>query len=449
MAKTLQSKPPQNNERTAVHQKNIQADSLSEKMELERLGLEDELASSTDMQANQLYNPNLQTLQRQKLAEHIGQLQGNQHLQTMMRSLSRHTSADGLVQRHPEGAGLSINEDAAVADIEDPGVLRPGSVGTSAGGVGDTSGGPAPTTTGPTDTASTTNEAPSPAVGPEGASTTPATDTSSTGAMSLSTAQQVLAKSFGGIQEIVPGNIVLLADRAATWRRYDEVNRGRNNPYANRAWQDGDAQQYIPGLEGFADAGTVYVNQQTPLVTATAHEILHNNTAGDFRSTVGETINEGTTEFLAKKAVTAAGIPLGTAVAYPNQVSFVTRLIGLVGESTLTTAYFGGAGILVEAYEAFHGSGSFSILRGFAEALNVTAADPLLQPPSAAQKIAALNSILDEWWVSGNDMSAMIGIIRSANAAELDAIRTAIRPRITELTSIGQRTQLRVALGTV
>ena len=443
MAKTHQPSQSRNTERTTVQPSKKQNDNLPVWKDMDKQGIEDDLTISADLQASQLNNPDFQTLQRQKFAEHVGHVQGNQHLQTVMRSISRQKPGNGLLQRHPEGAGLSINEDEAVDNIEDPGILRPGSPGAAAGG-GETSAGPV--TAPPTPT---TGEETSPAVGPEGASTTPATGTTTTGAMSLTTAQKVLAQSFGGIHEIVPGNIVLLADRAATWRRYDEVNRGRNNPYANRAWRDGDAQQYIPGLEGFADAGTVYVNQQTPLVTATAHEILHNNTAGDFRGTVGETINEGTTEFLAKKAITAAGIPLGTAVAYPNQVNFVTKLMGLVGEGTLTSAYFGGAGILVEAYEAFHGRDSFIILRGFAEALNITAADPLLRTPSTEQKIAALNSILDEWWVSGDDMSAMIGIIKSASATELEAIRTAIRPRITELTSIGQRTQLRVALGTV
>jgi hypothetical protein len=443
MAKETQSIPKPATDRASTRPKPSAQDTANPQGALEWLDLESELSASTGQQADRLGNPNLQAVQRQGLADRIGRVQGNQHLQQVLRVVSRRAATGGRVQRHAEGAGLSVNKDAAVNQIESPGTLSPASPGAAPAGTGAPAAAAA-------EAAPVTGEAPAPAVGPEAAGTAPATGTAATGAMSLATAQQVLTQSYGGMTTIVPGNIVLLADRPATWTRYDEVNRGRNNPYANRPWQDGDAQQYIPGLDGFADGGTVYVNQQTELTTATAHEILHNNTAGDFRSTVGETINEGTTEFLAKKAVVAAGIPLSTtAVAYPTQVSFVEKLIALVGEGTLTSAYFGGAGILVEAYEAYHGDDSFTILRGFAEALNTTAADPLLQPPSTEQKIAALNSILDEWWVSGNDMSAMIGIIRTASGAELEAIRTAIQPRITELSDIGQRTQLRVALGTV
>jgi hypothetical protein len=267
--------------------------------------------------------------------------------------------------------------------------------------------------------------------------------------MSLTTAQTVLQTAYGGIHQIVPGNIVLLDGQAPLWAAYDRINLGRNNTYVtpHRAWQNGDAQSCIPGLQGFADSdtNTVYVNRQTALVTATAHEMLHINTAADFRAAVGETVNEGTTEYLARKAVTAAGVALGDVQAYPQQRAIVEQIIGVVGEATLTQSYFGGAPTLINAFNALQGPGKFAQLRPLAEALDAVHAAQLLHPPSAAEKIAKINAILDSWWVSDDDIEAIRSICH-AKPADLPTIRAAIEPRATDLTSIGQRTTLRAIL---
>ncbi|NJN54639.1 MAG: hypothetical protein HC804_07700 [Anaerolineae bacterium] len=269
--------------------------------------------------------------------------------------------------------------------------------------------------------------------------------------MSLSQAQTVLQSSFGSVHTIVPGSIVLIDGRPALWARYDQINLGRTNAHVtpNRPWQNGDAQTYIPGLEGFADNGTVYVNKQSPLPTVTAHEMLHNNTAADFRGKVGETINEGSTEYLALKALNAAGIPTtGGAVAYPTQVGIVRKLIDVVGESTLISAYFGGADSLIESYNTLQGWLGFALLKPAAEALNTAVTDILLTPPTTEQKVAIINSFLDGW-VSDEDLDHIQMVVNSAGSGEKTAIASAIQPRIKELWSIGQRTRLRVILGTV
>jgi hypothetical protein len=141
-------------------------------------------------------------------------------------------------------------------------------------------------------------------------------------------------------------------------------------------------------LDGFADKGTVYVNQTTTLATATAHEMLHNNTAAGFRAAVGETINEGSTEYLALKALKDSSIPLSTGVAYPNEVAFVTKLIGLVTEATLISAYFGGANTLIDAFDKKQGTGKFASMKTYAEAKNYTEAGKIIDAPSAAAKSA-------------------------------------------------------------
>jgi hypothetical protein len=315
------------------------------------------------------------------------------------------------VQRHPAGASLSVNENqsAVVSEVTSPRPLAP-----ATGGATDTTVAPAT---------------------PE--------------AMSLSRAQEVLTASFGSVKTIVPGSIVMLDGRPALWAKYDQISKGRNNALAApaRPWQDGDAERYIPTLEGFADNGTVYVNKNTPLPTATAHEMLHNNTAADYRGRVGETVNEGTTEYLAIKALTAAGVAVGDP-AYPDQRMIVGQLIRLVGEDTLIQSYFGGADLLINTYALLKGNLLWYAFRAHAEALRQEETELFTRPPSTQERIDMCNKFMDGW-VSDEDLDAIETIYKVSSEADKGAIRAALRPRISDLWSIGQRTRLRVILNTV
>ena len=187
----------------------------------------------------------------------------------------------------------------------------------------------------------------------------------------------------------------------------------------------------------------VYVNGQTTLTSAMAHEMLHMNTHEDFRGKVGETINEGSTEHLALKSLSEAGVPMSTGVAYPDEVAIVRRLIDIVGERVLINAYFNGPDILVTEYARYYGFMMWPVLKAAAEAKNQAMLTPLLSPPSAATRIAIINGLLDGW-VSDDDIEAIKNVYRAAEEADQRTIRTAIKPRIAELWSIGQRTHLRV-----
>ena len=177
------------------------------------------------------------------------------------------------------------------------------------------------------------------------------------GAMSLAGAESILQGAFGGIKKIVPGSVVILADQKACADKYDEVciADGIINPDTGVVWAPGDCAKADAAAgvqtEGFAWKGVVYVNGKTTLVTATAHEILHNNTASGFRDKVGETFNEGVTEFLARKALKASGVKVPSVTAYPKQVELTKLLIDFVTEDTVTNAYFGGPDTLVKAFE--------------------------------------------------------------------------------------------------
>ncbi len=144
--------------------------------------------------------------------------------------------------------------------------------------------------------------------------------------MSLASAQKILQGSLGGLKTIVPGTIEVLADQAACSRKYDEVcmadgiTRPDGSPWAMGDCAKDDIAAGVQ-TEGFAWKGVVYVNGATTLVTATAHEILHNNADSGFRGKVGETFNEGTTEFLARDALKQVGVKVPSVTAYPEQVS--------------------------------------------------------------------------------------------------------------------------------
>ena len=121
--------------------------------------------------------------------------------------------------------------------------------------------------------------------------------------------------------------------------------------------------------EGFAWKGVVYVNGATTLVTATAHEILHNNAVSNFRSTVGETFNEGVTETLARKALTDAGVKVPSVTAYSAQVNLTKMLVDLVGIDVVEKGYFENVQELVRMYNR-KGSSTWKKAVEAAEALD-------------------------------------------------------------------------------
>lgn len=218
------------------------------------------------------------------------------------------------------------------------------------------------------------------------------------GAMSLASAQKILQGEYGDVKTIVTGTIQILADQPACSAKYDEVCIAAGIQHGDRLWKAGDcaANDAAMGvqIEGFEFNGIVYVNGKTTLVTATAHEILHSNTAADFRAAVGETFNEGVTETLARKSLTAAGITVPSVTAYPAQIKITDKLKALVSEAVLRTAYFGGSASLIAKYEELKGAGTWAILKAHAEALDeakVTAAIDAakIEPATAPTPTAA------------------------------------------------------------
>ena len=364
---------------------------------------------------------------------------GGGALSDNLRRITGNHAAEGtlnrkLIQRHPEGAAMSDDPDAASQELIDPPDLDASQMAA--------------------EPLAPEAEAPDGGTAPEAGGTPgPAPKApASPAAMTLSKAQTVLDQSYGNIHKMVPGNITFVEGQPALWAKYDEVclRDKCTNPHTNKAWKTGDAQASIPGLQGFADkgTGTVYVNHYNPLPTATAHEMLHLNTASDFRTAVGETINEGMTEHLALNALTAAGIPTtgtGGAQAYPMQREAVAALAGLVGEDVMVNAYFKGSATLVDTYEALHGKGTWAALKTAMEGLDKSVYEPLLKPPSTEQRIAAINGLLDGGPTPHN-VEVIENMLRTPGT-DLNAVGAAIRPRLKDIADPGAKRRIMNALG--
>jgi hypothetical protein len=384
---------------------------------------------------------------------------GNAFVQRMIsgREVS-HSKSPAQIQRHPPGAGITTDTGAAASQVQNPRPARPSdghvtqesseAAPSSATAGGDTAPSStaspqAPETTGATQAPPSQGTVLAAAEGP----TAPAPAT--TLAMDSPTAQRILTENFGSVTTIVPVTTILLDDNAATWTRYDEVNRGRTNPFVtpNRPWRDGDAQAAYPaGLNGFADGGTIYVNKQTTSPTTTCHEMLHSNTAADFRGKVGEAINEGATQYLTIKALTAEGIALPASIPYATQVGIVRKLVDVVGEGILISAYFGGADPLIAAFNSLQGASMFTVLKIFLDAQEWSTAEIFLTPPSTQQRIRAINALLD-FWVGDADLDQIESIVSAAGDSDLAAIREGVKPNITTIMSVGQRMRLWMILG--
>ena len=429
-----------------------------------------------------LPNPQLRTQQFSA----IQQRRGNAYAARVARQLQH-----GAIQRHPPGTELLPHAGAADEQVQDPAsapapeTADPSTPATPAPAEnGSTAPTPAdntpavqppavdsadpstPATPAPAENEST---APPPAVQPpavDSADTTPTAPAAPTPApatpvagatLQLAYSQNALQQAFGGVaaKPIIQGNITIVVGEAAILAAYDTANIGRHNAVTNAPWVAGDAVRNFKNqgsrLNGFADAGRIWIDSTTTDPTTTVHEMLHINTASTFRATVGEVINEGMTERLAVQAVSAQGSSVvGSENTYAPQRNVVNKLIAIVGERTMQQAYFNGGQTFIEVYNRLMGSNSFTALKRLLDPLPplYTAADAVLQAPSASQRIATINALLD-WWVSDNDLTIVQGVFSAANEADRESIRQAIQPRITSLNNTGQRARLRAILGVV
>lgn len=144
----------------------------------------------------------------------------------------------------------------------------------------------------------------------------------------------VLQDSYKDYVTEIKGGSVKVLEQAPFQVEYDKIYGE-----TQYSWE----QYIVPGpgnLEGFAYENVNYINKDIGSVDVVPHEMLHNNDHDDWTPFAGSETNEGTTEYLTIKAVTAAGYTASH--SYPDQEGIVQELVKMTSEDLLMKAYFKG-----------------------------------------------------------------------------------------------------------
>jgi hypothetical protein len=185
--------------------------------------------------------------------------------------------------------------------------------------------------------------------------------------MDLTTGQAVLSGAFGEIKSITAGTIQIL-DQAAFQAAYDRIYGA--GPYS---WTAYVAPRY-GSLNGFAYDGVNYINRASAGLHTVVHEMLHNNTAADWRGVVGSRWDEGTTEVLTQDACARVAEP--APVCYPGESPVVREAIAQgLSQDDLTSAYLtGGAQAKVADWVDAHCTENWAAIKAHMEANDWAAA---------------------------------------------------------------------------
>jgi len=190
--------------------------------------------------------------------------------------------------------------------------------------------------------------------------------------MDLATGEAVLSGAFGDVVSITAGSIQLL--QAPEFQAaYDRIYGG-----GQYSW----AAYVVPrygSLNGFAHDGVNYINLASAGLHTIVHEMLHNNTAADWRGVVGSRWDEGTTEVLTKEACAKIAEPAPT--CYPGESPVVDEAIAQgLPRADLREAYFnGGAQSKVADWVDANCTENWAAVKGYMEANQWAAARAGLQ----------------------------------------------------------------------
>jgi hypothetical protein len=154
--------------------------------------------------------------------------------------------------------------------------------------------------------------------------------------LDLASGEKVLTNAFGAVKKIVQGKIEVL-DPAKFQEAYDKI-------YGQTQWSwDKYVKPTYGSLNGFAYDGVNYINTGSAGLHTVVHEMLHNNTAVDWRGVVGSRFDEGTTEVLTQEACKKLQVDAPT--CYPGESPVVRALLATgLSLDVLVEAYLvGGA----------------------------------------------------------------------------------------------------------
>jgi hypothetical protein len=264
-------------------------------------------------------------------------------------------TTDGGTGETTEG-GTPGPTDGGTAEETDGGTPGPTDGGTP-GGVGEKEQAPDPSKAGP--------------IAPETTKALPEHPPKPQLAMDLASGEAVLKNAFGSLKTIVPGKIEIL-DPDAFKAAYDKIYGA-----GNYSWDKYVKPKY-GSLNGFAYDGTNYINKASAGLHTVVHEMLHNNTAGDWTPFVGSRWNEATTEVLTQEACAKLGVD--APVCYPGESPVVREAIASgLPLANLEEAYLkGGAKEKVGDWVDANCKENWAAVKGYMEANNWAAAKAAL-----------------------------------------------------------------------
>jgi hypothetical protein len=313
--------------------------------ELEKLVMD----SSVDGQGGALGNPAISTPQRQYMARHIGQVQGNRHLQNIV-MLSRNLHST-VIQRQPAGGGGGGLPAASSVQVQHARAVD-ALTKAYAGNISEKG----------------------------------------------SVEEKPLDAFNTWYDDQMKGK-----DNPETGKKWEPGDAAKRSETIYGV-QAGGGLIVIPILPA---KGGQDPNSDDNRISTIAHEILHANCK--ITGAVPLLIEECATEFLAAKACQAAGISPGIAKYSNAMPTFMEFAKQVGGTSVMQNAYFSGVGGIQTAFDAAKGAGAWQF---FCDAMNAgknaDAKELLVEGTRGGlfiKKKAALYKIVNAIWITDEELA--------------------------------------------
>ena len=223
--------------------------------------------------------------------------------------------------------------------------------------------------------------APAPTALPSGSLTPGGTPTHTTGAqldtyMSASATVSAFVAPAIASGQLATGHVHFL-NAADFITRFVAYSVGKRGP-SGTTLTDADARALEPNVEAYRDGADICVHQDRGDAYTVVHEGIHLYSHSGYRTPLGFNINEGTTEWLARKVIADNSLGLVSA-HYPNQHASIVKLAAKGGNAAVMRAYFQGdvAGLRT-AIDTATSAGTFDNWVTFMKASNYASADALM-----------------------------------------------------------------------
>jgi len=158
-----------------------------------------------------------------------------------------------------------------------------------------------------------------------------------------------------------PSVTVIAADKWTSF--YAQRQAGETDPQTGKPKTDEQLRREAVDIKGFtATDGTkqIYLEESESKPATLIHEAVHWLAVNDVRDFLGKAVNEGMTEFFARRIEAATGQHLTQNSGYDAETSGVAALAKLVGEEPIAAALFAGKVLALESAAEAKVPGAFA-----------------------------------------------------------------------------------------